>query len=223
MQNPFRASQVIFIQLVESEEDRRYASRIIYVSEGHELWVGAPMAREEGAATETELLLEPDTPLILEVLLPDGIRRFPSVLRRRIAGTPSTLVVDWPKDIERIQRRNDVRVGVSLPVVLEPLARVENLARRIEATTSDLSAGGLRVVTTEPLPANLAVRVRLQMPDKQEIVAHGQVLRGQPIDEEGDRARYWAGIRFTAIDERDRREITQAVFDIQREMLRRGT
>lgn len=217
MQPLFRASQVIFLQLTDPEDDSRYASKIVFVSDGNELWIGAPFRDEQ------EVEIEPGTPVILEVLLPDGIRRFPSEMRRRIAGNPATLVVSWPQDIERIQRRNDVRVEATIPVDLEPLARVADLPRRIEAVTMDLSAGGMRVVTADLLPSNLQVRLRIHLPDSEALLAHGVVLRGELIDEPGDRRRFWAAIRFTAIDERDRRDITKLVFDIQRELLRRGS
>lgn len=216
MSHPFRASQVIFVQLPESEEDQRYASRIVHVAEGRELWIGA--LNQDGEAVE----VEPGTPVVLEVLLPDGIRRFPSVMQRKIHGSPPNLVVGWPRDIERIQRRNDVRVEVSVPVQLEPIGRIENVARRIDTTTIDLSAGGLRVVVSDALPEDIQIKLRLSIPGREPVLAHGNVLRCQEIDEPTTTRRFWAAIRFTLIDEFDRREITRYVFDIQRELLRRA-
>lgn len=219
MQPRFHASQVIFVQLADAVDDLRFASRIIYVSEGAELWIGAPTLRED---EDAEVLIDPGTEVILEILRPDGIRRFPAFIRKRIPGTPSTLVVDWPRDVERIQRRNDVRVEVALPVELETVGRFPGLPPRIATTTVDLSAGGIRVITPESLPSDVQVRVRLKLPDRDPLLAHGTVLRGRAIDESATEKRYWAAIRFTAIDERDRQEIARAVFNIQRDALRKG-
>lgn len=219
MQSLFSASQVIFIQFTSSDENQRYPSRIVKVTEGEDLWIGAPTHRgHEGA----EIIVDPGTTLILEVLRSDGIRRFPTIARKRIPGDPSILVVDWPQDIERIQRRNDVRVEAAIPVDLELLGRVSALSRRIEAQTIDVSAGGIRVLTTERIPSEVQIRVRIKLPDQSPVVAFGQVLRVHGVDELTEDKRFWAAIRFTAIDERDRQEIARAVFNIQRERLRKG-
>ena len=152
---------------------------------------------------------------------PGVIRRFPATVRRYIPGNPAMLVVDWPQDSERIQRRNDVRVDVSLPVVLEPLQRSPGVPRQIETDTMDLSAGGMRVVIQDRIPDGLKVRVRLKLGTGQ-LVLDGVVVRVHPIDQGFDRPRFWAGIQFTSLHPRDQQEIGRAVFNIQREQLRKG-
>lgn len=218
MQTQFLPTQEILIQLPEGPEDQRFTSRILEVSEGMELSISAP-AGKDGA--EANLPIATGSTLILEVPRPDGIRRFSAAVRKRLPGSPAMLVMEWPQDVERIQRRNDVRVDIAVPVELEPLQRMPGVPRRIDTKTMDLSAGGLRAVVQDRLPSNLPVRIRLKL-DSGLLLVEGIVLRVHSIDQAVDGQKFWAAIQFTTVNQRDRQEIARAVFNIQREQLRKG-
>jgi c-di-GMP-binding flagellar brake protein YcgR len=213
MQSPFSALQSIALRRVEEPDGAWLSSRIVDLKEGHELVVYAPHVEGE------EVEMDSDTLLLLEVQQPQGIFRYAVRVRRRVAHDPPRLVLTWPERVERIQRREAVRVEVEVPVEL--LAHVEGQRIRMHCRTSDLSAGGLRLVVPEPLPEGTRVLLKLRVAGKLEMACSGTVLRGGEIpDRSAAEDAVWLGVQFVDLSEATRKELSRFVFDVEREQLR---
>jgi len=212
---PLRALQPLVLSFLDVDQIIRATSRIVDFTEGKEIIVDVPYREGD------EVLVPIGTVLEVEVTQADAIRRFPSRVLGRLPMRPPCLQLEWPDEIERIQRRNDVRVAAALKVEME-FHPQEGGRSTLRGETSDISAGGLRIVTPEAVPEGISVLVRLFLPSNEMLLCRGEVLRGGEIQLHNNKTARWAALRFTEVSERDRRELTKLVFDIQRELLRRG-
>ena len=70
---------------------------------------------------------------------------------------------------------------------------LENEDATVFGTTVDLGRGGLFLRTALPMPTGLSVRVTLQLPGRETVVADGKIARSVP-PREGDRP--GVGVRF---------------------------
>jgi PilZ domain len=92
-----------------------------------------------------------------------------------------TLSIELTGEVERIQRREFVRVDAHVTVnvrgVDQPLGG--------ETVTLDISGRGLRISDPWSLPLGLDVRVELLLPDGEPVKAFGRVVRAAAEDEKG--------------------------------------
>ena len=107
-----------------------------------------------------------------------GIYRHGGTLR---ADRQGTLSIELSGEVERIQRREFVRVDAHVTVAVrgidEPLGG--------ETSTLDVSGGGIRIADPWGLPLGLDVRVELSLPDGESVQALGRVVRAAAEDEKG--------------------------------------
>ena len=216
MASSFVQNQIISLQVPEIEAGKWYRTKVLNVLEDRELEVSVPV--HEGI----EQVVPPEYKVLLEAVLPDGLRRMSAYVLGRREGPKPGLVLDWPQVDERIQRRDNVRVSVMFPVYVRPYDSKGILGTRINATVVDLSAGGVRIVLPEPLWEGLVVEMAMQIPRMGERMCAGKVIRATDNPSAGSAAQYAAGVQFTEISEIVRRDITRFVFDTQREHFRKG-
>lgn len=212
MQLSLTPLQQVTLRQEKDPEGSWYPSRVVALSEGREIVVYAP--HHEGAEVE----LATGDGLLMEVSLPQGIFRYSTRIRGRQPVSPPRLVLEWPEPVERIQRRDDVRVEVELPV--EVTAHVEGRRLTFSCVTSDLSAGGVRLVAPEELPADTPVLLKIRGAPKLEVALDGRVLRSGAIAGPPGLSSVWLGVQFRGVSEADRKHLTKFVFDVQRERLR---
>jgi PilZ domain len=116
--------------------------------------------------------------IAVEVSSGRGIYKHSGTLKADRGGT---LTIELTGEVERIQRREFVRVDAHVTVnvrgVDEPLGG--------ETVTLDISGGGLRISDPWSLPLGLEVRVELQLPDSEPVRALGRVVRAAAEDEKG--------------------------------------
>ena len=97
------------------------------------------------------------------------------------ADREGTLTIELTGEVERIQRREFVRVdahvAVSVRGIDEPLGG--------ETATLDVSGGGIRISDPWELPLGLEVRVELSLPDGEPVHALGRVVRAAAEGEKG--------------------------------------
>lgn len=99
--------------------------------------------------------------------------------------------------IRRAERRHHRRIGCR--VIVEKLG-----------PSSDISAGGIRILTANPSPPDTEVRLAFELPESEESVqCHGRVVRiaPSPIDEE----LFEVGIQYQRMMARHREAIRQYV------------
>ena len=110
-----------------------------------------------------------------------GIYRFPGKLTAEREGL---LTIALTGDVERIQRREFVRIDAFLDVTVrgvdEPVGG--------DTTTVDISGAGIQIQDKWELPLGTDVRVELQLPDGPPLRALGRVVRqGSEADQKGIR------------------------------------
>jgi c-di-GMP-binding flagellar brake protein YcgR len=169
-----------------------------------------------------ELVVPAGYKVLLEAILPDGLRRMSAYVLARREGNRPGLVLDWPQTDERVQRRDNVRVSVMFPVYVRPVENSGKVGKRINGTAVDLSAGGVRLSLPEPLWEGAFVEMALQIPELGERICAGRVMRAAENPNAGLAGLYSAGVQFVEISEIVRRDITRFVFDTQREHFRKG-
>jgi PilZ domain-containing protein len=115
--------------------------------------------------------------IAVEMLSGRGIYKHTGVLKADRNGVLSIELTG----VERIQRREFVRVSAHVPVTVrgvdEPLGG--------DTTTMDISGGGIRISDPWSLPLGLDVRVELALPDSEPVQALGRVVRAASDAEKG--------------------------------------
>ena len=106
-----------------------------------------------------------------------------------------------PVEMDRtMEKRATARVDKVFPVWITSAEFGE-----CQAIARNISAGGILIEMSEPLPLGCAVRVHFSMPDSHdELVARGEVKRHyflQFADETGPRCLTGMGIRFTGFED----------------------
>ena len=165
--------------------------------------------------------LAPHSDLILEIALPDGLRRY-KVEVMEVGENPPSLKLSWPEEGERIQRRDAVRVPLEVPVEVRIVLRGGALANPVVGKASDISSGGMRLNLPEILEPDSAVRVTFQAPDIGKMECPGRVLRGGELKDAIAPNNYWVAVIFANLPADVLRDINRLVVDIQRNIMRRS-
>ncbi|OLN33486.1 flagellar brake protein [Desulfosporosinus metallidurans] len=142
---------------------------------------------------------------------------FEAKIMQRIAVPVSLFVLELPDSISKVQRRNFVRVPAFYPITFRTVTR-EGLSDLYKGTMLDLSGGGMRFSTKERVENKSLLYVQLTLPIG-EIQSPVRVCRAEQIE---DSNRYSVSVQFHEISERERDRIIRCVFDIQREMRKKG-
>jgi c-di-GMP-binding flagellar brake protein YcgR len=165
--------------------------------------------------------IKPGSDVRVELALPDGLRRF-TVRVRDVGTTPPSLTLSWPEQGERIQRRDAVRVPVTMPVEVSVFQEDGSLAPPLEGHTSDVSAGGVRLNLPVKLPPGSRIEMVLDAPGFGKLECTGRVLRGGDLDAVKGHNHYWVAVVFSGLDLTVVRDINRMVLDIQRTLMKRG-
>jgi len=123
--------------------------------------------------------------------------------------------ISTPKNIHKIQLREDVRLDIGLPVKLEVLDS-DDEKKIIKTLTRDFSAGGMQVVLSKALEEGTKIGISIALGDKFIFETKGQVVRLIPPMPPLDK--YFAGIKFDEVDEPTKRKILRYIFSKQSEM-----
>jgi hypothetical protein len=144
--------------------------------------------------------------MAVEITSGRGIHRYTGTLSGERAGS---LVITLSGDIERIQRREFVRVAAHLDVTVSGID--EELGG--ETTTLDVSGSGMRIQDKFNLPLGIDVRIELKMPDGPPLSALGRVVR---VGSEEDQK----GIRFDSVSRADEDRLMRYIRDREVKALR---
>jgi c-di-GMP-binding flagellar brake protein YcgR len=140
-----------------------------------------------------------------------------TVIVQRIAVPVPVFVLEFPDDIQKIQRRNFVRVPAIYPISFRVIERA-GLSDTKKGTMLDLSGGGMRFQTLEKLEMGAILHTFLELPTG-EIRTAARVCRVEKVD---DTKKFAISLDFYQISERERDQIIRCVFDIQRAMRKKG-
>jgi hypothetical protein len=142
----------------------------------------------------------------VELMSGRGIYRYSGTLSGERSGL---LTIGLNGDVERIQRREFVRVDAHLAVT------VRGVDQDIggETTTLDVSGSGMRIADKWHLPLDIDVRFELMLPDGPPLSARGRVVRvGSDADQKG--------IRFDSLSRTDEDRLMRYIRDREVKALR---
>lgn len=149
-----------------------------------------------------------------------------TVISRTLEGDIPLYRLALPAEAERVQRREHVRLDISLNIRYQKVEMDEDnnpvpVERPQKAVTRDLSGGGLQLVSRERLEVNDLILVYLDLKDWKGRDRHLQVLavvkRVEMLNQRGQQC-WAAGVAFKEINPRDQDVIVSFIF---RKMLER--
>jgi c-di-GMP-binding flagellar brake protein YcgR len=140
-----------------------------------------------------------------------------TTIAQRIAVPVAVLVLDLPNDIRRVQRRNYVRVPAFYPVTFRSVNR-QGLSDTKKGVMLDLSGGGMRFQTDEPVEKGAILIATLALLSGP-IQTSARVCR---VERDSETSKYSVSVDFYQIPERDRDRIIRCVFELQRDMRKKG-
>jgi hypothetical protein len=135
-----------------------------------------------------------------------GIHRYSGTLSSERAGS---LTIALSGDVERIQRREFVRVAAHLDVA------IHGIDQEIggETTTLDVSGSGMRIQDKFNFPIGIDVRIEVKFPDGPPLTALGRIVR---VGSEDDQK----GIRFDSVSRADEDRLMRYIRDREVKALR---
>lgn len=167
-----------------------------------------------------ETAFAPGTPLIVTATVRFAAYRFhASVVECRMGNGVWTVYLTRPKWVERVQRRNYVRVPVKLPTIISPVRPSSEGDTLIRGVIHNLSGGGAGVATPVALPRGTLIRVRVPLPITGEAGFDARIIRCSPL-EGNDSFRYLVQCEFLYIPEETRSLIINYCFDVERDLIR---
>jgi ribosome maturation factor RimP len=144
--------------------------------------------------------------IAVEIMSGRGIHRYSGTLSAERGGS---LTIALSGDVERIQRREFVRVAAHLDVSV--LGVDEEIGG--DTTTLDLSGSGMRVQDKFNFPLGIDVRIVLQLPGGEPLNALGRIVR---VGSEEDQK----GIRFDSVSRADEDRLMRYIRDREVKALR---
>ncbi|MCT4606741.1 MAG: PilZ domain-containing protein [Marinisporobacter sp.] len=139
--------------------------------------------------------------------------------RKKTSGI-SYMKVERIGDIFRVQRREFFRLDVVLNAKIRAI-ELEDHEKIILALTKDISGGGLRVISKEPLELGSTIEISIES-GKETFVLKGKILRCTPYKDEGSKYDFDIGISLDDASEKVREKIISFIFDYQRKMRKKG-
>jgi c-di-GMP-binding flagellar brake protein YcgR len=166
--------------------------------------------------------MTPEVGQMLEMLYYDNLNvyKFESlVIGRKVENTVPQLLLRFPENVVKIQRRKFVRVSVAYYIKYARYSKEEG--RKISLDNSiqtpnkgillDISGGGCRLSTNYKLKLKDIIVTEIPM-DSGTIKVMGEVVR---VDRQPD-DNYYCGVNFLDIDERTRDKIIKYIFTLMR-------
>lgn len=158
----------------------------------------------------------------LEMLYYDNLNVYKfeaAVLGRKVENTVPQLLLSYPQNIVKIQRRKFVRVDVAFYIKYARLTKEESSKlsseKRVQPTLQgillDISGGGFRLSTEHKLQLKDIIVTEIPI-DNGTIKILGEVVRSERQPD----GKTYCGISFLDIDERTRDKVIQFIFTLMR-------
>lgn len=134
-----------------------------------------------------------------------------------------TLAMPLAEEIQRVQRRQFVRVQTNLPCCAEPELNEEEgeFGPPIQGELQDISGGGCSVLFPVEFKRGDMLRVTMDLPEEGEVMLFGRVMRASTLHTRKG-VRYSMGLDFGKMDESLRSKLIRYVFSLQREIARKN-
>lgn len=195
---------------LEGKYEGHYRTRVEEVGE-RLLLVGAPFERGDlvplHEGTRVKLIFWDES----------AVYSFEGKIMQRIAVPVPIFVLELPDTVDKVQRRNFVRVPALFPITFRMVTR-EGLSDLLKATMIDLSGGGMRFTTKVRVEDRSLLYVQISLPTG-EIQTPVRVIR---VEKNEENNLYSVSTEFYEISERERDKIIRCVFEKQRAMRKKG-
>ena len=200
----------IYIIIHDGEYKGKYRSRIEEIGV-RIITVGVPVAKAGF------IPLREGT--ILDVAFYDEISAysFTSMIIDRIVTPVPAIIVEYPTNIRRIQRRQYVRVPVVIPLEYR-IAAKEGLSKPYKGHVIDLSGGGILFKVKDNIEEKSIVFIKVNLGGT-ETELPASIIRCVKEEEQNF---YNVSAEFQDITENTRDRIIRYVFEVQREMRKKG-
>lgn len=208
--NKLQLGLTVELVVLEGDYEGKYRTRIEEVGE-RILAVGAPYAHGEVVP------LREGTKIKLTFWDETAAYSFEGKIMQRVAVPVPIFILELPDSIDKVQRRNFVRVPAVFPITFRMVTR-EGLSDVHKAMMLDLSGGGMRFSTKERVENKSILYAHLNLPNG-EVQTPVRVCRAEWME---STKRYRISVEFHDLSERERDKIIRCVFDIQRAMRKKG-
>jgi len=140
---------------------------------------------------------------------------------------PDVWVLRRPKQWERVQKRSYVRLEVTLDATLIfPKQEGEETERMVDVQIEDLSAGGVKVSSDEPLPKDTELMLEFELPGTGEVIRNPikfAFIRENQETRAGKKVTKYVGAGpFLNLPQRTEDLIAKFIFTKQLELRRMG-
>lgn len=213
-----QVNETIWVQLPGATNQARVACTVTAVS-------AARVTLRFGAGALPPLGMEPGVQVELRVINAQGVHTATAEVAQVARRPHPAVALRGPIEFTTTQKRRFVRVVVNAPATVT--VRASQAEERVgmsddAARCSDLSAGGMRLVTTLQLAADdqVAISVKLRHPRVPTGALNlvGQVLRVAPADTK-PRVTFAAGIELIHANQREQDALVMLIFELDRKRL----
>ncbi|NLY76009.1 MAG: hypothetical protein GX075_12020 [Firmicutes bacterium] len=209
----FQIDDYLQIEIMSGKYQGVYNSRVIN-SEDNELLITAPR-NDHGI-----IPVQKNDLLGVSVLKKDAMYEF----QTRVIEPPTRdfayLTIYIPHLIKRKQRRSDFRIAVNVPVEVLYFYRDGVPVAACTMNSVDLSAGGIKIETSEQFKPGEKYRIAIILPSEdgdEEIYVEAEVVRSEvdPNPEPGKLGLYWTAFKFNDIAESKKQKILKFIYKQQ--------
>lgn len=152
----------------------------------------------------------------------NAVYKFSAEIIAQNFDKPATIILGKPINMKRIQRRNFVRLDTKLKMISNKVDdRFKPLDEVIQATTMDISGGGIMFGCGTFLQIGQTLEATVFLNEISTVVAIGRVVRVVE-NSATSKDRYSIGLEFTLIQEPERDKIIRFIFNQQRELRTKG-
>lgn len=210
--NMFQVDDGIQIEIASGKYQGVYNSRIIN-TEDNELMIAAPR-NDHGV-----IPLQKNDLLNICVLKKDALYEFQSRVISPASRDFAYLTIYVPHLIKRKQRRADFRININVPVEVLYFYRDGVPVAACTMNSVDLSAGGVKIETTEELEVGQIYQMVIILPvdnGTEEIYVEAEVVRSEPDpDSVLGTTKYWTSLKFIDILESKKQKILKFIYKQQ--------
>ena len=203
----------IEVEVEDSQYPGKYFSRVMDIGE-KEIRIMAP------ALKGVVIPLHLNTQVTIHYVGERAMYSFKTVIRQRFKDALAGMSVAMPTKIERIQRREYVRLEVQLHFryrILKGEQTQEN-ETFLKSYIVDISGGGLKFYNDSPIPVDSILELQLAIEGIENEIIIGKVVRSRERAEGG----YDIGIYFEGILPAVQDQIIGWIFNKQRDLRRKG-
>lgn len=209
----FQIDDDLQIEISSGKYQGVYNCRVIN-SEDTELLITAPR-NEHGLVP-----IQKNDLLSVYVLKKDAIYEFQTKVIAQATHNFAYLTIYVPHLIKRKQRRSDFRITINVPVEVLYFYRKGVPVAACTMNSVDLSAGGIKVETSEQFKAGKKYQMVIVLPlgdEEDEIYVEAEVVRSDldPNVEPGTVSLYWTAFRFNDITENKKQKILKFIYKQQ--------